>query len=255
MIQLSSELSTYTYLILTAIAFSAGFVSAIAGGGGIITLPALLWAGIPPLDALGTNKFQSVFGTLSSTVNFLQKGQLNLRPLWPGLIAAVIGSCLGTFTVTSLGEAGLNTILPILLIVIALYFVLSPRISDIDSKPRISNFTFNWTVGAGLGFYGGFFGPGMGSICTAAFAALLGYNMRTATASTKPIVLATNVTSMLIFIAGGHISLLLAVTMSFAQVVGARLGSNLVIARGASIIKPVIIVATIAVAIKLLMEE
>ncbi|AWF79888.1 hypothetical protein BTJ40_03140 [Microbulbifer sp. A4B17] len=255
MIQLSSDLPTYTYLILTAIAFTAGFVSAIAGGGGIITLPALLWAGIPPLDALGTNKFQSVFGTLSSTINFLQKGQLNLRPIWPGLIAAVIGSCLGTLTVASLGEAGLDIILPVLLIAIALYFVLSPRISDIDSKPRISNFAFNLIVGGGLGYYGGFFGPGMGSICAAAFAALLGYNMRAATASTKPIVLATNVTSMLIFIAGGHIFLLLAVAMSFAQVGGARLGSNLVIARGASIIKPVIIIATIAVAIKLLMEE
>ncbi|MCO1336615.1 TSUP family transporter [Microbulbifer sp. OS29] len=255
MIQLSSDLPTYTYLILTAIAFAAGFVSAIAGGGGIITLPALLWAGIPPLDALGTNKFQSVFGTLSSTYNFFQKGQLNIRPLWPGLVAAVIGSALGTFTVASVGEASLNTVLPILLISIALYFVFSPRISDIDSPPRISNFTFNLGIGGGLGFYGGFFGPGMGSICAAAFAALLGYNMRSATASTKPIVLATNTTAMLIFMAGGHIDLGLAVAMSVAQVLGARLGSNLVIAKGARIIKPVIVIATIAVAMKLLMEE
>ncbi|MDP5208532.1 MULTISPECIES: TSUP family transporter [unclassified Microbulbifer] len=254
MIELSSEISTSTYLILTAVAFAAGFVSAIAGGGGIITLPALLWAGIPPLDALGTNKFQSVFGTLSSTVNFLQKGQLQLKPLWPGLIAAIFGSLVGTWTVTRLGGEDLQILLPILLIAIALYFALSPRISDIDSKPRMGTGVFNLSVGSGVGFYGGFFGPGMGSIYALAFAALLGYNMRRATASTKPLVLATNTTSMILFILGGHLLLWLAISMSVAQFCGARIGSNLVISRGIQLIRPILILTTVAVAVKLLLE-
>lgn len=253
--QFTGDLSLITCLILTAVAFAAGFISAIAGGGGIITLPALLWAGVPPLDALGTNKFQSVFGTLSSAINFFQKGHLDLRPLWPGLLAAIGGSALGTWSVTQLGGEQLQTLLPILLIAIALYFMFSPRISDIDARPRMPNGLFNLLIGGGIGFYGGFFGPGMGSIYALAFAALLGYNMRKATAHTKPLVLATNATSMFIFMAGGHLLLWLAISMSVAQFVGARLGSNLVISRGARLIKPVIILATIAVAIKLLLEE
>ncbi|SEA37728.1 TSUP family transporter [Microbulbifer marinus] len=254
MAELTGDLSITVYLILTAVAFAAGFISAIAGGGGIITLPALLWAGVPPLDALGTNKFQSVFGTLSSTINFFQKGHLDLRPLWPGLLAAIAGSVLGTWSVTQLGGEQLKTLLPILLIAIALYFMFSPRISDLDSRPRMGNGLFNILVGGGIGFYGGFFGPGMGSIYALAFAALLGYNMRKATAHTKPLVLATNTTSMVIFMLGGHLLLSLAISMSVAQFIGARLGSNLVISRGARLIKPVIILATIAVAIKLLLE-
>ncbi len=253
-IELSSDLTFTTLLILTAVAFAAGFINAISGGGGLITLPTLLWAGLPPLDALGTNKFQAVFGTLSSSFNYFQKGQLQLRPLWSGLVAAVIGSCLGTWAVTKLGVETLETLLPILIIAIALYFSFSPRISDIDSKPRMGSRPFNLLIGGGIGFYGGFFGPGMGAFYALAFAALLGFNMRKATASTKPLVLATNITSLAIFMLGGHFSLILGITMAAAQIIGARLGSNLVIAHGAKLIKPVIILVTLAIAIKLLLE-
>lgn len=251
----SSDLSLTIYLILTAVAFAAGFVSAIAGGGGLITLPALLWAGIPPLDALGTNKFQSVFGTLSSAANFFQKGQLELRSLWPGLVAAVVGSSLGTWSVTRLGGEQLRVLLPVLMIAIALYYIISPRISDRDTKPRISNGLFNILVGGSVGFYGGFFGPGQGSIYPMAFALLLGYNMRRATAHTKPLVLVTNVTSTVIFMAGGHLLWALAICMAVAQSVGARVGSNLVISRGTGLIRPVVILATIAMAIRLLVQS
>ena len=254
MAEFTGELSPLIYLILSVVAFAAGFISSIAGAGGMVTLPALLWAGIPPLDALGTNKFQSVFGTLSSAINYFQNGHLDLRPLWPGLLAAICGAALGTWTVTQLGGEQLRTLLPILLIAIALYFAFSPRIANVDSSPRMSNGLFNLVIGGGVGFYGGFFGPGMGSIYALAFAALLGYNMRRATAHTKPLVLATNLTSMVIFIAGGHLLLGLALCMSVAQAIGARLGSNLVIAQGARLVRPVIIVATIAVAVKLLVD-
>ncbi|GAA5445614.1 putative membrane transporter protein YfcA [Microbulbifer sp. NBRC 101763] len=254
MIELSSDLTLTTLLILTAVAFTAGFINAISGGGGLITLPTLLWAGLPPLDALGTNKFQAVFGTLSSSFNYFQKGHLQLRPLWPGLVTAMIGSSMGTWAVTKLGVETLDTLLPLLIIAIALYFSFSPRISDIDSKPRMDSRLFHLFVGGGIGFYGGFFGPGMGAFYALAFAALLGYNMRKATASTKPLVLATNITSLVIFILGGHLSLMLGITMAAAQIIGARLGSNLVITHGAKLIKPVIILATLAIAIKLLLE-
>lgn len=253
--QLATAMTPEVYLLLAAVAFAAGFISSIAGAGGMLTLPALLWAGIPPLDALGTNKFQSVFGTLSSALNFFQKGHLDLRPLWPGLLAATAGSALGVWAVTRLGGEQLRTLLPILLIALALYFAFSPRISDVDLRPRLSNGWFNMLIGGGIGFYGGFFGPGMGSLYALAFAALLGYNMRRATAHTKPLVLATNATAMVIFMLGGHLLWGLALAMSAAQFVGARLGSNLVIARGAGLVKPAIILVTIAMAIHLLLDR
>lgn len=255
MAEFTGDLSLLTYAVLTAVAFVAGFISSIAGAGGMLTLPALLWAGVPPLHALGTNKFQSVFGQLSSSVNFFQKGHLDLRPLWPGLVAAVAGSALGTWSVTQLGGEQLRLLLPVLLIAIALYFALSPRISDHSARPRVSNGVFNVLVGGGMGFYGGFFGPGQGSIVALAFVALLGYNMRRATAHTKPLVLATNGVSMLIFMAGGYLLWGLAICMSLAQVLGARLGSNLVIDRGVRLVKPVVIAVTIAIALRLLMED
>ncbi|GMG87144.1 TSUP family transporter [Biformimicrobium ophioploci] len=249
------ELELGIQLLLVAAGFIAGFVSSIAGAGGMIALPALLWAGVPPLEALGTNKFQSVFGTLSSTINFFSKGHLQLRWLLPGICAAILGSVVGVWLVQRLDADFLSWLLPVLLIVISLYFLMSPRVSDLDSRARMGRLPFNLLVGGGLGFYGGFFGPGMGSFFALAFVALLGFNMRAATAHTKPLVLATNTTAMLIFVAGGHIVWSLALGMSVAQALGARLGSNMVITRGAALVKPVLVGASLLIAIRLLLEQ
>lgn len=218
----------------------------------MIVLPFLLWAGLPPVNALATNKFQSVFGTLSSAINFFRKGHLDLKPLLPAIVYAFIGACLGTLLVQRLPPQYLEALIPYLLILLAVYFIFSPRITDEDSTARISEKVFNPLVGGGIGVYGGFFGPGMGSFYAVAFASLRGFNMRKATANTKPLVLITNTTSMVIFMLGGHVLWSLAIVMAIAQFIGARLGSNLVISRGAALVKPVIIIVTLAIAIKLL---
>jgi len=230
----------------------AGFISSIAGAGGMIVLPFLLWMGVPPIHALATNKFQSVFGTLSSTINFFRKGHIDFQTLWPAIACAFVGACLGTLMVQRLPLDWLETLMPGLLILLALYFAFSPRISNQDSNPRISHKAFSVWVGGGVGFYGGFFGPGMGSIYAVLFASLLGYNMRRATASTKPLVLVTNTTSMLIFMWQGYVVWELALVMALAQFIGARLGSEVVINRGVKVVKPVIIIMTIAIATKLI---
>lgn len=236
-------------------AFVAGFISSIAGAGGAIVLPVLLWAGLPPLNALATNKFQSVFGTLSSTVNFLRKGYIDLRVLMPALCYAFVGSVLGTYLIQQMPSDFLSLIMPYLLIVLALYMLFSPSLSDDDLPPRISANIFAPLVGGGIGLYGGFFGPGMGSFFAVAFASLRGFNMRKATAFTKPLVLVVNVTSMVIFLWGGYIIWSLAIAMAISQVVGARLGSNLVIHRGTALIKPIIVLMTLAIAFKLLLKS
>ena len=131
----------------------------------------------------------------------------------------------------------------------------SPTIKDDDSIAKMSMKTFSPIVGGGIGLYGGFFGPGMGSFFAIAFASLQGFNMRKATAYTKPLVLIVNSTSMVIFIWGGHVIWGLALAMAAAQVVGARLGSNLVIQRGTALIKPMIVIMTLLIAVKLIIQN
>ena len=249
------ELSLALFIGLIVVAFIAGFISSIAGAGGAIVLPVLLWAGLPPLNALATNKFQSVFGTLSSTINFFRKGYIDLRALLPALCYAFVGSMLGTYLVQQIGTNYLSLMMPYFLIVLAIYMFFSPTLADKDLPPKISKSVFNPIIGGGIGLYGGFFGPGMGSFFAVAFASLQGFNMRKATAYTKPLVLIVNTTSMIIFLCGGHIVWSLAIAMAISQIVGARLGSSLVIHRGTALIKPVIVVMTLGIAIKLLIEN
>lgn len=237
------------------VAFIAGFISSIAGAGGAIVLPILLWVGLPPLNALATNKFQSVFGTLSSTINFLGKGYIDFRAILPALCYAFVGSVLGTYFVQQISTEYLSQLMPYLLILLAFYMLVSPTLSDKDLPEKLTDNTFAPLIGGGIGVYGGFFGPGMGSFFAIAFVSLRGFNMRKATAYTKPLVLTVNTTSMIVFLWGGYIVWSLAITMAIAQVIGARLGSNLVIDRGTALIKPVIVLVTLAIAFKLLYQQ
>ena len=246
------EVTTNTYFSLVFVAYFAGLISSIAGSGGILTLPALLWAGLPPLNALATNKVQSSLGTLSSAWNFFRKGHLDIEPLRLSVAMAIAGSVIGTLVVQSLNAELLTRLIPCLLLAIALYFLLSPKINDRDHPERISQRLFACTAALGMGFYGGFFGPGMGSIMPFLFVWLLGHNLVKATAETKLMILAVNGTSALIFVFSGYVVWSLAIAMSVAQVFGARMGSNLVMKRGSGFVQPIITGVTLLMAIKLL---
>ncbi len=247
-----TELPQVTLLILTSIAFIAGFISSIAGAGGLLTLPALLWAGLPPLYALGTNKAQSVPGALVSAWNFFRSGHLKLAEIRGALVLAFLGATAGTLTVQQVSNDVLIRLIPVLLITIAVYFVFSPRVSDADSLARLSSHQFTWIVAPVMGFYGGFFGPGMGSILPFLFVWLRGYNLRKASAHTKALVLVINGMSAVLFALSGKVLWGLVIKMALAQMVGAYLGSSLVIRRGAGMVQPVIVVVTLALSIKLL---
>ena len=246
------DLSAVTQANLVGVAFFAGLISSIAGSGGILTLPALLWAGLPPLSALATNKVQSSIGTLSSAWNFFRHGHIAIRPLLPVLLMGFIGSVIGTLAVQQLDSEILLKLIPFLLIAIAVYFLLMPKVSAANPQPKISQPWFACTAGLGMGFYGGFFGPAMGSIFPFLLVWLVARNLVTATAETKLMILVVNGTSALIFIAGGHVLWGLAISMSIAQMIGARLGSNLVMQRGTGFVQPIITTVTLLMAIKLL---
>lgn len=246
------EIAASTQIILVLVAFFAGLISSIAGSGGLLTLPALLWAGLPPLSALATNKVQSSLGTLSSAWNFFRKGLIDIKSLRLSVLCAIVGAAVGTLVVQSLDAQLLTRLIPLLLLAIALYFLFSPKVSDRDHPQKITQHLFACTAALGMGFYGGFFGPGMGSIMPFLFVWLLGHNLVRATAETKLMILAVNGTSAVIFIFNGYVLWSLAIAMSVAQIIGARLGSNLVIKRGSGFVQPIITGVTLLMALKLL---
>jgi uncharacterized membrane protein YfcA len=246
------EIATDTQIILVFVAFFAGLISSIAGSGGLLTLPALLWAGLPPLNALATNKVQSSLGTLSSAWNFFRRGHLRISSLKLSVLLAIAGAGAGTFVVQSLDTQLLTRLLPILLLAIALYFLFLPTGNNGDHPAKITEPVFACTAALGMGFYGGFFGPGMGSIMPFLFVWLLGHNLVRATAETKLMILAVNGTSAMIFVVSGYVVWSLAIAMSVAQVIGARMGSNLVMKRGSGFVQPIITGVTLLVALKLL---
>ena len=244
-----------TLLILIAVAGTAGMIDAIAGGGGLLALPALLWAGLPPVQALATNKLQGSFGTLTASYNFVRRGEIDLSRLRVPILLTFVGSAAGTLAVQRLGSELLEQVVPTLLIAFALYFLFSPRIGDQDAQHRISHGLFGLLVGVGVGFYDGFFGPGTGSFFAAAFVLLLGYNLRRATAGTKVLNFTSNIASLMFFALAGEVIWSVGLPMGVAQMVGAWIGSHLVIRHGTRLVRPVLVVVSLAISMKLLLGD
>ncbi len=240
--------------ILVMAATLAGIIDSIAGGGGLIALPALLWAGVPPVEALATNKLQGSFGTATATFNYMRQNALAPGELVTAVIWTFCGSVCGTLAVQYLISEWLNQLAPVLLIGFACYFVFSPQLGDKDAKQRIRYPQFALLAGFSLGFYDGFFGPGAGTFMTAAFVLLLGYNLYRATAATKLLNLTSNLASLLFFALGGQVLWVVGLCMGLGQIVGAWIGSHLVLKHGASLIRPLLFFVSIAISIKLLLS-
>lgn len=166
-------------------AFIAGFIDSIAGGGGLITIPAMLIAGIPPLETLGTNKLQSMFSAGSATLAYARKGHVDLKRQLPMAVMAVIGGAIGALIATVVPGDVLRVLMPFLLVAIALYFALKPNISDEDRHQRMTPFVFGVTLVPLIGLYDGVFGPGTGSFFIRSPSSHLLASMLKATAHTK----------------------------------------------------------------------
>lgn len=241
-------------LLLIAAAFIAGMIDSIAGGGGMITIPALLLAGIPPVEALGTNKLQGIFGSTSATIAFARKGHIDFIELWPIALLSLIGGVVGALLATILPINIIRGALPILLILIALYFMLKPNISDIDRTSRMKPFLFGITIVPLIGFYDGVFGPGTGSLFMLAFVSLAGYGVLKATAYTKLLNCASNLGSFAAFSLVAVINWKYGILMGVAQFFGAQIGAALAMHVGVKIIKPLLIIMSLGLATRLMLE-
>ncbi|WP_413701574.1 TSUP family transporter [Psychromonas sp. KJ10-10] len=242
-------------LLLFLIAIIAGIVDAIAGGGGLITVPSLLLAGIPPFVALGTNKLQAVIGEATSFVTFLLYHQINIQGLLLGMLATAIGAILGAYSVSLFDEQSLRFLLPILMVFITLYSIFSKSMKKPKATPpRISVKVFMICCGLSIGFYNGFFGPGTGSIWMIAFVILLGYTIKQSSIATKPLNLMGNFVSLLFFVALGAVDYSLGIVMGAGQIIGSIIGSKMVIKNGDKIVRPIFISVTLIMTCKLIYE-
>ncbi|MCV6590345.1 MAG: TSUP family transporter [Marinobacterium sp.] len=249
------ELDFTLIVLLFLTGLGAGTVDAMAGGGGLITLPVLLATGMNPIEALATNKLQGSFGTLAASHYFVRKKLVSLYEMRWMIASTFTGAVMGTVLVQRLDASLLARVMPGLLVLIALYFMFSRSISDQDRERHISAGLFAGTVTSSIGFYDGFFGPGTGTFFTLAFVALAGFSLARATAHTKILNFTSNIASLLFFAVGGHIVWLAGLVMAAGQLLGGLLGAKLVVSKGTRLVRPLIVLVTLTMSARLLWEQ
>ncbi len=233
------HLQLWHYPLLFLVGLIAGTVDAVAGGGGLVTVPALLTLGLPVPLALGTNKFQSSFGSVSASLHFIRRDAVDLRASRLGIFMTLVGALLGALAVQHIDAGVLHHVVPWLLAAILLYTWLRPAIGAQDHPPRLPSAAFFTAFGLGLGFYDGFFGPGTGSFWVISLVLLLGQNLTRATATTKVMNATSNLAALALFAFAGLVHFGASLAMAAGQLIGGRLGAGLVVTRGTSFIRPV----------------
>jgi uncharacterized membrane protein YfcA len=247
-----------TFSLLAAFggaAVVAGFVDTIAGGGGLITVPALLLGGVPPLQVLGTNKLQGSFGVLVAAISLRSKAGLDAKSAAVSFSMAFLGGLLGAFLIQRVDTKALDVLIPVVLSGIALYFMLAPAASDVESKPRLARTPYEMIVLPCIGLYDGLFGPGAGSFYALSGVALRGLGLVRATASAKLFNFASNLASLGIFVHGGKVLWWIGGIMIGGQMIGARLGALAVHKGGEKLIRPMIILVCLAMLAKYVSQK
>lgn len=223
------DLSIITYelmIILFSVAVFAGFIDTLAGGGGLITIPALILTGMPPLLALGTNKFQAFVGSGTASIMMLRKKKITFKEVKYLMLMAFLGSVIGTICVQFIDVKLLNFVIPVVLLLIGVYFLFMPKASDIESKAKITEKTYKYTAVPFIGFYDGMFGPGTGSFLSLSAIALRGIGLIKATAMAKTMNFATNIGSVIIFLIYGQVIFSIGILMMLGQIIGAYIASH-----------------------------
>lgn len=251
------EVTVQMFLIVCPLVFLAGLVDAVAGGGGLIALPAYLVAGLPPHLASATNKCSSVFGTTVSTLRFLKEGRFHRGAALISAATALIGSALGARLNLLLSEKALHYVLIVLLPVIAVFLLLH-RDFGLESKVEALSagklLTLSGVIGLALGAYDGFFGPGAGTFMILGFTALCGFDLVTASGNAKVVNLCSNVAAFVTFAAAGKILWTLGLPAAVCSIVGHAVGSSLALKKGAKVIRPMFFVVLILLLLRIVWD-
>lgn len=242
--------------LLVLVALAAGVIDAIAGGGGLITLPALLSMGLPPHLALGTNKGQSVFGAFAALLSYRRAGLIDGRRARLTFPAGLLGSLAGSSLVLALRPSILSPLVIILLVLAALVVALRrTRVEgDAAARPARASVPALLLIATGLGLYDGFFGPGTGTFLLIAFSTALRLPLREATAEAKVVNLASNLAALGVFALRDQVQWWVALPMGLAQLLGGTLGARLAVKRGAPLIRWVTVGVALALAARLSMQ-
>lgn len=249
------EIASNVLLILLFVAMVAGFVDTLAGGGGLIALPALLMAGLPPLAALGTNKLQGCVGTATASAVMLRKGRVIWSSAWPLMAVAFVASGVGSIAVQFVDVGALSFVIPIVLLGIALYFLLGLGFAEQGAGTGRRGALYRWFAIPLISGYDGMFGPGTGSFFSLAGVSLRGQSLVDATAIAKTLNFATNLASLLIFVSAGKVIWVAGGIMIVGQLFGAWLGSHCLLRIKPGILRGVVVVMCIGMLIRYGMQQ
>ena len=244
----------WQWIIVTLASAFAGFVDAIVGGGGLILVPALFGAfpSAPPATLLGTNKSASVWGTMISARQFAKRVDMRWQAIAPAALVGFVASLLGAWTVTVINPDMLRKALPIILVVVLAYTKKKKQLGQTHA-PRYSGRTealIACCIGATIGFYDGFFGPGAGSFFVFLLVRLLGYDFLNASSIAFFLYLATNIAALILFTAKGHVWWHIAVPLALANVLGSMLGTWMALKKGSGFVRGIFIVVVSALIVK-----
>lgn len=250
------ELTFEMYLIVLPLVFLAAFIDSIAGGGGLISLPAYTLAGLDYNMASGCNKFSAMFGTLVSAIRYYKSGRLMLLPGLCAAATALPGSWLGTRTAMALGTDIMSGFMVFAIPVIGI-LTLFGRKGQEEGEMKAMNrraILMCLLIGLVIGFYDGFFGPGTGTLLIILFTWLTGMGMVTASATSKIVNLSSNVAALTTRIIAGNVLYALAVPAMVCSVIGGWLGTKLALKRGAKLVRYMMMVVLVLLTVKLAME-
>lgn len=240
-------------VILSAMGFLAAAVDAIAGGGGLISLPALLLVGVPPHLALGTNKFAATTASLNSSLTFALSGKVHFPLVKWQIPFTFAGACLGVWAVLHVSSDFLNKVVLVLILFVGVYTTLHKNLGLEDRFQGLSPLTKSLGIlfAFVLGFYDGFFGPGTGSFLIFAYITLFGFDFLSASANAKILNFTSNLASLILFAWNQKILYFYGIPMAVFMILGSRLGTKLAIKNGAQLVKPIFIIMSLLVAVKM----
>jgi len=241
-------------LILFIVGVVAGIIDTLAGVGGLIALPALMLTGIPPIQALATNKIQSVIGTGTATTMMIRYQKIKIKDIIFLMITALVFSLIGTIIIQFFETESLEIIIPLVLLIILIFFLFSKSFNKIDAVPRLSKKYYNLFIVPFIGLYDGMFGPGTGSFFTTSGISMRGYNLINATAVAKALNFSTNIGAVIIFVYLDQVVWTLGISMIIGQFIGARIGSRVLIKINPSYLRVVVIILCSLMLIKYIMS-
>jgi uncharacterized membrane protein YfcA len=236
--------------LLFVVAIIAGLLDTLAGGGGLISIPALILSGIPPLAALGTNKLQGCMGTATATYILVKKNKISLSENKPLMLSAFIGAVVGTIIVQFIDTDVLSFVIPVVLLFIAIYFLISPKPKNTLHKKTVSDGQYKNAIVPAIGAYDGMFGPGTGSFFTLVGVAYRGHEIIQSTAIAKSLNFSTNVASLIVFLGVGQVVWVVGLSMMLGQFIGAWVGSHLLFKINPSYLRVIVVLMCTGMLIK-----